>query len=186
MDRRIERTRRALQNAYVALRRQQPTGTISVAAITTLADVGRGTFYLHYKDVAALEAAIVAQMTAQLVAQLEPAKVKRVGNSYRQWLGAMLAWLRTQRPLLDLISATAQADQVTQPVEAALVRLLMQLTGRNPLDHADRVAITFAAAGLVGTTRAWLAGTLAVPEVALVTELDAQLQALTIVTGGQA
>lgn len=50
VDRRIARTRLAIQNALVALIKEKGLDAITVRDIVTLANINRGTFYLHYKD----------------------------------------------------------------------------------------------------------------------------------------
>lgn len=50
-DRRIRKTRAALKKALTTLMQQKQVKDISVRELTDLADVNRGTFYLHYKDV---------------------------------------------------------------------------------------------------------------------------------------
>lgn len=50
-DRRIRKTRSALKKSLTTLLQQKSVKDISVKELTELADVNRGTFYLHYKDV---------------------------------------------------------------------------------------------------------------------------------------
>jgi AcrR family transcriptional regulator len=49
-DRRILRTRQALRRALLALMEEKDYSLITVEEITDRADLGRTTFYLHYKD----------------------------------------------------------------------------------------------------------------------------------------
>lgn len=49
-DRRIQRTRQALRKALMELIGEKGYDTISVEEITQRANLGRATFYLHYKD----------------------------------------------------------------------------------------------------------------------------------------
>jgi AcrR family transcriptional regulator len=49
-DRRVERTRNALMNAFVELLLSQGYATLSVERIAARADVGRSTFYMHFKS----------------------------------------------------------------------------------------------------------------------------------------
>ena len=49
-DRRIQRTRLALRTALLDLLKQKKYDEISLEEITERANVGRATFYLHYKD----------------------------------------------------------------------------------------------------------------------------------------
>lgn len=50
IDRRTSRTRRALRDALVTLIEEKGYESITVEEITNRADLGRATFYLHYKD----------------------------------------------------------------------------------------------------------------------------------------
>lgn len=50
MDRRIQRTRQSLRTALLELIKEQGYDAISIEDITERANVGRATFYLHYKD----------------------------------------------------------------------------------------------------------------------------------------
>ncbi|NWG05943.1 MAG: TetR/AcrR family transcriptional regulator [Chloroflexi bacterium] len=50
IDRRIQRTRLALRTALLELLKQKNYDDISIEEITERANVGRATFYLHYKD----------------------------------------------------------------------------------------------------------------------------------------
>lgn len=51
IDRRIRRTKRQLRLGLLQLLQEKPVQDISVREITELADLNRGTFYLHYRDV---------------------------------------------------------------------------------------------------------------------------------------
>lgn len=49
-DRRVRRTRDRLREAMVALSREKPFGDIRISELLARADVGRATFYAHYRD----------------------------------------------------------------------------------------------------------------------------------------
>jgi AcrR family transcriptional regulator len=50
-DRRIRKTKSALKRAFINLLSKKDIKEISVRELTELADINRGTFYLHYQDV---------------------------------------------------------------------------------------------------------------------------------------
>ena len=50
-DRRTRRTKKNMTNALSTLLLEKPLKSITVREIAELADINRGTFYLHYKDV---------------------------------------------------------------------------------------------------------------------------------------
>lgn len=49
LDRRVRRTRRALQDSLTSLILEKGYDAVTVEDITDRADLGRTTFYLHYK-----------------------------------------------------------------------------------------------------------------------------------------
>ncbi len=50
LDRRVARTRRALQNAFIQLILEHGYDNVTIEEITERADLGRTTFYLHFND----------------------------------------------------------------------------------------------------------------------------------------
>lgn len=50
-DRRVRRTKRLLLESLTTLMKEKPIKDISVKELTDLADINRGTFYLHYRDI---------------------------------------------------------------------------------------------------------------------------------------
>lgn len=50
-DRRVRKTKKLMTKALAELLMQKPLSAISVREIAELADINRGTFYLHYRDI---------------------------------------------------------------------------------------------------------------------------------------
>jgi AcrR family transcriptional regulator len=50
-DRRMKRTEKALKTSFIELLKKKPRSKITVKEVTDLADINRGTFYLHYTDI---------------------------------------------------------------------------------------------------------------------------------------
>lgn len=51
IDRRVRKTRRQLRDCLISLLKEKKVQDITVRELTDMADLNRGTFYLHYKDV---------------------------------------------------------------------------------------------------------------------------------------
>ena len=51
VDRRVLKTRRQLRECLITLLKEKKVQDITVRELTDMADLNRGTFYLHYKDV---------------------------------------------------------------------------------------------------------------------------------------
>jgi AcrR family transcriptional regulator len=69
-DRRVRRTRRSLQQALVALITERGYEKITVQDVLDRADVGRSTFYAHYRDKDALFASCFDDLRADLSDEL--------------------------------------------------------------------------------------------------------------------
>lgn len=48
-DRRVRKTKQAIKNAFIQLLNKKDLEKITIQDITELADINRGTFYLHYE-----------------------------------------------------------------------------------------------------------------------------------------
>lgn len=98
VDRRIQRTRQALQNAFLELTREKEYDDISVEEITERANVGRATFYLHYTDKEDLLLQHFSEMandTVQLISQIP----------FSEWL-----------PSFDSFKGSSNADEPLLPL----------------------------------------------------------------------
>lgn len=49
-DRRVKKTKNAIKQAFIKLLAEKELERITIQDITSLADINRGTFYLHYED----------------------------------------------------------------------------------------------------------------------------------------
>ncbi|MDD6074941.1 MAG: TetR/AcrR family transcriptional regulator, partial [Clostridium sp.] len=66
LDRRVRKTRRILRECLTRLLKEKKIQDITVRELTDMADINRGTFYLHYKDVFDLLEQIEQELTEEL------------------------------------------------------------------------------------------------------------------------
>jgi AcrR family transcriptional regulator len=76
-DRRIQKTRDLLHRALAALIREKPYDSISVKEILDRADVGRSTFYTHYRDKDELLVSAIHDLLASVQSDKTPSSAKR-------------------------------------------------------------------------------------------------------------
>lgn len=69
-DRRVRRTRKLLHDAFISLAIEKGYEKTTIQDILDRADIGRSTFYAHYRDKAGLLTASFDEMHAQLQRQL--------------------------------------------------------------------------------------------------------------------
>ena len=74
-DKRIRRTKKLLRQALTRLMQQKDFPSITVTDVVREADINRGTFYAHYRDVYDLRDKIEAEMIGDfrdLIADIQP------------------------------------------------------------------------------------------------------------------
>ena len=71
MDRRIRKTKQQLRQSLTILLKQKRVQDITVRELAELADINRGTFYLHYRDVFDLLNQIEEELLGDLESVLE-------------------------------------------------------------------------------------------------------------------
>ena len=84
MDRRVSRTRTALQQAHLGLILKQGYETTTVEDICEAANVGRSTFYAHFRGKDDLKRSGLDQLRAQLLARQREALEKPGARRHRQ------------------------------------------------------------------------------------------------------
>ena len=120
IDRRSNRTRRQLKEALLSLILEKGYDAVTIEDITQRADLGRTTFYLHYKDKEDLLLSSVNEMVDDFIAQVSPQPVEA-------WRGdAGLEGITSG------ISAPMQLVFEHAEQNADLYRVVLQGTGRMP------------------------------------------------------
>lgn len=70
MDIRIEKTEKAIKNAFIELRSKKALEKISVKELCELACINKSTFYSHYEDIYALSDALENETVASIISSL--------------------------------------------------------------------------------------------------------------------
>lgn len=99
-DRRVRRTKAALEHAMVELVVEQGYESISIDALAARADVTRATFYAHYPSKAALLTAVVDRFADQV---LEALAAAAGSNGPAGRLEVLLQQARASRDVLGII-----------------------------------------------------------------------------------
>jgi AcrR family transcriptional regulator len=146
-DARVERTRKALIGAFVALFFERPYARISVGAIVARARVGRSTFYEHFVDKEDLLAASMGGVLTVLASSVDR--------------GASAA---AMKHTIDHFAANADqarallGGSARRPIARALAaKIEARLAARGGWTAGRAVAVALSEA-ILGTIAAWLRG----------------------------
>ena len=72
MDIRIEKTERAIKQAFLTLRAKKPLEKIKVKDLCALACINKSTFYAHYQDIFALSTKMEQDLIEEILSGLPP------------------------------------------------------------------------------------------------------------------
>jgi AcrR family transcriptional regulator len=128
-DQRKQRTRQQLKAAAEALFLERGYDAISIQDITDRADMGRATFYLHFKDKAEVASAILIDSFEVLIraGASVPENISVQQRDYLSFIG-FFHWVQQQSRLFRALSAASGTGDVTHALgdytlKAAFVRL---------------------------------------------------------------
>jgi AcrR family transcriptional regulator len=159
-DRRVRKTKKALRDALSTLMSEKDIKDISVRELTELADLNRGTFYLHYTDVYALKQQLENELIGEITLILDeyfPGKsIARPYPLFITLLGHIQENATTYKMLLSNHSGRTFLDK--------LCRLIEIQCQQNWLKNAQTAAASkelayfgsFAVAGFIATLSRWL------------------------------
>lgn len=72
VDRRVQRTRQLLRQAFVEVAQEKGLAAVSVQDITERANIHRGTFYTHYEDKSALVYSLIREEVQRILSSKLP------------------------------------------------------------------------------------------------------------------
>lgn len=81
LDRRVRKTRRQLKECLTRLLKEKKIQDITVRELAEMADINRGTFYLHYKDVFDLMDQIKNDLVEEVESVLDAPSRSRTGSA---------------------------------------------------------------------------------------------------------
>jgi AcrR family transcriptional regulator len=161
LDRRVRRTRQRLTEALVSLCREKPYGEITMKDLLARADVGRATFYAHYRD----KEDLLISLFLGMIDHFEAIGLERNPGAVLPAAPYLLAHFAEAR---EFARALARAGKMEVLLRACEARLRRNLEARLPPRADPPPAITAAVAAGAFTTvvSAWMnAGSQTPPDV---------------------
>lgn len=159
-DRRVRRTRERLRDALISLCREKPYGEVRIADLLERADVGRATFYAHYRD----KEDLLISLFLGMIDHFEAIGLERNPGAVLPAAPYLLAHFAEAK---DFARALGRAGKMEVLLRACEARLRRNLEARLPARSDPPPALTAAVAAGAFTTlvTAWLsAGQLTPPE----------------------
>lgn len=161
-DRRVRRTRELLRSAFRSLIHEKGYDRITVQDILDRADVGRSTFYAHYRDKEDLLRSGFEDVHAALAAEKEAAG-RQAGREtpFLQPLLAVFQHVEAHRQFWGPTSRTGGHDLVVRILQEGIDDLVRahfrsQFPDADPNQFETDAAMRFVAGGCMGLLMWWL------------------------------
>ena len=157
-DRRPQKTKRALKNVLVDLLQTRDLQTISIKEITDLADISRGTFYLHFDDIFALYQSIefdVIENITQIIQTKVPIKDE---DELDKIIGSIFEYLTDHIKECDALLRTDSASFLSGVFERNRPRVSETWEASyGSKEHMQAYSYIFLSHGFAGVLKHWIA-----------------------------
>ena len=158
-DRRTKRTKLLLKNAFTELLSMKTLNEISVKELCELADINRGTFYLHYQDIYDLKQNLENELYEQIlnIANVAPRNIDE-DTSYTFFL-EMFRSVEKQKPLLKAFLGPNGDISFLRQIQTLFKEqyLSILLHGKEAKNLADLdYSYNFIASGFIGLVESWI------------------------------
>lgn len=165
-DKRIRRTKKLLRQALTRLMQQKDFKSITVTDVVREADINRGTFYAHYRDVYDLRERIEAEMIADfrgMIAGLRPSETA----SLQPVLSRAVDYLEENREIVTALTQVSGGDGFGKKLIGVLEEC--RLEGMPFRSVEDVYVARFLATGMVGMLEKWITESQPIPKNEMIT-----------------
>ena len=174
IDRRVQKSEDAIQNSFFELLKEKNLNKITVAEICRRANIGRGTFYLHYIDVYDLYDKIESELYAGLLHLFEDAFPTTNKENSRKLSEDLTIYIEQNKELF-LLLIRADNNHSLQKLKSIFNENVLLENRRLHTDgnlQYDAVESIFVVSGMVGVLEQWLADGMKIPRPEIATMLN--------------
>lgn len=160
-DKRIRRTKKLLRQALTRLMQQKDFQSITVTDVVREADINRGTFYAHYRDVYDLRERIEAEMIADfrgMIAGLQPSEIATL----QPVLSRAVDYLEENREIVTALIKISGVEGFGKKLIGVLEEC--RLEGMPFRSVEDIYIARFVAMGVVGMLEKWITEAQPIPK----------------------
>ena len=164
-DKRIRRTKKLLRQALTRLMLQKDFQSITVTDVVHEADINRGTFYAHYRDVYDLRDKIEAEMIADfrgMIATIRPSETATL----RPVLGRLMDYLEENREIVTALIKVNAPDGFGRKMIVVIEECRMELFPYRSIE--DAYAARFLATGAIGMIEKWITEAQPIPKTEMI------------------
>lgn len=178
-DRRIRKTKKLLRNTLVELMNEKSLKNITVKELTKRADLNRGTFYLHYRDIFDLleqsEIEMLQEMS-ELLDKIDPSAFVEYNSKNKAYppLVELFEWLRNNLNFGKVLMGPNGGISFLEKIKTIIENQFYKKQFRNDEKNSNPVICEYFYAyiifGFLGVIKQWFENDASIPakEMALI------------------
>lgn len=152
MDLRIEKTEKAIKNAFIELRARKPLEKITVKELCAAASINKSTFYAHYADIYNLSGEIEKETVMSIINSIEHLKDYSFENSDAFTRALCLAFL-SQISLIKILFSGKEQNHLANQLDRELKQVIFRKYPEYENDIEKNILLSYC---IQGTYHAYL------------------------------
>lgn len=161
-DRRTTKTKKALHQTFIALLKEKPLNKITIAELSHRADLGRGTFYLHYKDIYDLYQQLEDELYKELMLIFDKFSPCTSENILRL-ITSIATYISEQQELFLLLLQSNVNGNIFYKIRKLFYEKLLHDGCYEQSSEYEQLKHMFIVSGVVGVLEDWLTAGLDTP-----------------------
>lgn len=158
-DRRNAKTEKLIKETFLSLLKKQNLNKITVAEISRQADLGRGTFYLHYTDVYDLYENIENDLMNSLTNVFAKAFPTTDADNSRKLTEELTLYIEKNKDLFRVLTRADNGNTMYKLKKLFYSMVFNEDTAINPQGDKqfDLTESVFVVSGIIGVLEKWIA-----------------------------
>lgn len=146
MDLRIQKTEKAIKNAFLELRARKPLEKITVKELCELALINKSTFYSHYDDIYALSEAMEQETVASIIGSIDHLKDYTTDNPDAFTRELCLAFM-SQISLIKILFSGRELSHLGIRLDKALKEVIFRKYPEYENDLEKQILLSYSIQG---------------------------------------
>ena len=146
MDLRIQKTEKAIKNAFLELRAGKPLEKITVKELCELALINKSTFYSHYDDIYALSEAMEQETVASIIGSIDHLKDYTTDNPDAFTRELCLAFM-SQISLIKILFSGRELSHLGIRLDKALKEVIFRKYPEYENDPEKQILLSYSIQG---------------------------------------
>lgn len=163
-DRRTIKTKKAIHQAFIELLQNKPLNKITVAELSKNADLGRGTFYLHYRDIYDLYARVENDLLAGLLQTFKAFAPYTTAENVISLTDGIIEYVGEHKELFLLFMQANENGNVMYKIKEIFSREVLEDECYHEINDFERLEALFLVSGMIGVLEEWISGTIELPK----------------------